>query len=67
MALISVSAAILLLLFWVALKVIKHHLAKSSPNPFHEVVKAEVQPKVLDQKKRDAVLKQGEWLTFQMT
>ncbi|XP_050714755.1 all-trans-retinol 13,14-reductase-like [Eriocheir sinensis] len=59
MAFLSIPTAILLLLFWVALKAIKHFLKKSSPNPFQEVVKDEVKPKVIDQKKRDAVLKQG--------
>lgn len=60
MAFMSIPTAIVLLLFWVALKVIKHLLRKSSPNPFQAVVDAKVEPKVIDQKKRDAVLKQGE-------
>ncbi|KAK8400464.1 hypothetical protein O3P69_003254 [Scylla paramamosain] len=34
-------------------------MTESSPNPFQEVVKVKPRPKVLDQKKRDAVLKQG--------
>lgn len=62
MALMSVPTAILMLLFWAALKAINSFLKKSSPTPFQEVVKDEVKPKVVDQKKRDAVLKQGEWL-----
>lgn len=66
MAFMSVPTAILMLLFWAALKAIKYFLKKSSPTPFQEVVKDEVKPKVVDQKKRDAVLKQGEWLALKL-
>lgn len=62
MAFVSISTVTVVLLFWVALKAIKYLQAKSSPNPFQEVIRAKVQPKVIDQKKRDAVLKQGEYL-----
>lgn len=64
MPVFTASTAILALVVWVAIKIIKYFHAESSPNPFQEVVQAKVQPKVLDQKKRDAVLKQGEWFVF---
>ncbi|KAG0715457.1 putative all-trans-retinol 13,14-reductase [Chionoecetes opilio] len=59
MGLVSPSTALLLLVVWVIWKALKYLLAESSPNPFQEVVKSKVKPKILDQKKRDAVLKQG--------
>lgn len=62
MGLISPQTAILLLLVWVILKVLRYLLTESSPNPFQEAVSGKAKPKILDQKKRDAVLKQGEWL-----
>ena len=65
MGLISLETALLLLVIWIILKVIRYLLAESSsPNPFQEVVKGKAKPKILDQKKRDAVLKQGECLLY---
>lgn len=59
MGLISLPTALLLLGIWLVLRLVRYLLTESSPNPFQEVVKVKPKPKVLDQKKRDAVLKQG--------
>lgn len=59
MGLISMETALLLLVVWVILKVLRYLVTESSPNPFQEVISGKPKPKILDQKKRDAVLKQG--------
>lgn len=60
MGILSLPVLALIAIVGVVIKAVLYFTAKSpSENPFKEPIRTPVKPKVTDQKKRDAVLKQG--------